>query len=232
MQGAGEPRTELRAHVMSAPVRRRRVFTWRNPLRSARIAREPGCPLLILGPRFYACASLGSPIASLLRFTVQNSSDKPIHSYLWRHASPAPKANGGAGSRPQEELAPGARHPEAAYLAWRGPITITIDFVQFADGTCWLTTNPASAIRQAGLDAGAAAAAAHLLRVVGEGGADALTAALPRIHLDVQDAAWYEHRERFGMLGFYNGVNRAVVIARSAGPDRVETMLRELHARS
>ncbi len=222
----GEARLEVRL-LPSEAARSRRVFTWRNLFRAApRVAEQPGCPLQPLRPRFYSHASLGSRIATTLRLDLRNISDKTIHSYFWRHQSPVMKANGGFGCRPQGGMAPGTCHQEAAYLPWRGRLTITIDLVQFADGTIWLTADPESAVKQAGLEAGARAAGDHLLRVWREGGRQSLTAALPRIHADVQEAAWSRERQaRLGVFGFYSGVTRASVVAAATSDAHVEEAL-------
>jgi hypothetical protein len=222
MDGETEaPRTEYRLQTLvtrgDAPVRR--TLTWRDPFRSTpRIAERADCPLLVLKPRFYCYASLGSRIKTLLRFELRNIGDKTIHSYAWRHASPVMKANGGFGCWPEGGLAPGACHRESAYMAWRGPLTITIDLVQFSDGAVWLSSDPQSHISRAALDAGSQAAGDHLLRVWRERGMQGLAAALPRIHMDVQDP-------RVGNLGFYAGVTRGYVVAAGVSGAQVEATL-------
>ena len=221
-----EARLEIRA-AASEPAKSRRVFTWRNPFRSApRVAAQPDCPLQILRPRVYSYASLGSRIEKLLRFDVRNIGDKTIHSYFWRHASPVTEANGGFGCQPQGGLSPGACQHETAWLSWPGPLTITIDFVQLSDGTVWLTSDPQSAITHAGLDAGARAAGDYLLRVWRQGGTDGLAAVLGRIHADVQDTEWTrEKHERLGAFGFYAGVTLASVVAGGIREGQVEDTL-------
>ena len=223
MDGESEaPRTEYRAVLLSrgcSDARVRRTFTWRDPLRSTpRIAEQSGCPLRVLKPRFYRYASLGSRIESLLRLELRNIGDKTIHSYAWRHASPVMKANGGFGCWPEGGLAPDACQRQSAYIAWRGALTITIDLVQFSDGAVWLSSDPQSRITRAALDAGSRAAGEHLLRVWREGGVQGLAAALPRIHMDVQDT-------RIGNFGFYVGVTRAHVAAAGVSGEQVEATL-------
>jgi hypothetical protein len=227
-------RFEARGRVIHAgAVTRRRVFTWRNPVRRPpRTANQPGCPLQVIRPRLYSYASLGSRIGTSLRFDLRNISDKTIHSYFWRHASPVREANGGFGCQPDVGMSPDTHHQEIADLGWRGPITITIDFVQFLDGGLWLSSDPQSSVTLAGLHAGSRRAADHLLRVWRGGGMESLADALPWIHRDVQEtaAAARERGERPGPFGFYAGVTRAAVVARSVGADDVESALLTLRA--
>jgi hypothetical protein len=108
-------------------------------------------------------------------------------------------------------------------MAWRGPLTITIDLVQFSDGAVWLSSDPQSRITRAALDAGSRAAGDHPLRVWREGGVQGLAAALPRIHMDVQDT-------RVGNFGFYVGVTRAYVVAAGVSGGQVEATLLALQS--
>ena len=138
------------------------------------------------------------------------------------------KANGGAGYQHDGGLSPGTCERQAAHLTWRGPQTITIDFVQFADGSVWFSSDPQSLVTPSGLDTGTRAAADHLLRVWREGGKPGLAAALPVIHRDVQDdpASWPEDGRAAVMSGFYAGVTRAaVVMSRASDEDVEETLL-------
>ena len=219
----------LIARAAPGPSRRLFRYRWRNWFRSApKRASQPGCPLEVLDPRFYSCV-LGTRIATFLQFNIRNVSGRTIHSYSWRHASPVPRANGGFVCQPERGLRPGECHRESAHMTWRGPITITVDFVQFADGTTWLSSDPPSSVTRAGLDAGARAAAQYLVDVWQSRGHEALQAALPRIHADVNDN--WESRERYGPCGFYVGVRHTVVRAQAAGPDTIEQTLLEIVAR-
>jgi hypothetical protein len=220
--------------VSAGSVKRRRVFTWRNWIRSRpHIADQTGCPLQVLRPRLYSYASIGSRIGRIgtsLRFDLRNISDKTIHSYFWRHASPVREANGGYGCEPEGGMPPDALHREVADLGWRGAITLTIDFVQFRDGDVWLSSDPRSAVTRAGLQAGAQQGADHLLRVLRDGGISSLGDALRRIHRDVQETAMAprEGERNLGTFGFYAGVTRAAVVARSVPADGVQAALLEL----
>jgi hypothetical protein len=214
--------------IPAGSVKRRRVLTWRNLVRSRpRIADQLGCPLQVLRPRLYSYASLGSRIGTSLRFDLRNIGDKTIHSYFWRHASPVKEANGGFGCQPDGGMSPDTHHQEIADLGWRGPITVTIDFVQFRDGEVWLSSDPHSSVTLAGLQAGCRRAADHLLRVWRDGGMASLGDALRCIHRDVQEtaAAVRERGESPGVPGFYAGVTRAAVVASSLSADEIEPAL-------
>jgi hypothetical protein len=230
-----EFRYETVAYVIPAgSMKRRRVFTWRNLVRSPpRVADQPGCPLQVLRPRLYSFASIGSRIGTSLRFDLVNISGKTIHSYFWRHASSVREANGGFGCEPEGGLHPHTHHQESADLGWRGPITVTIDFVQFRDGEVWLSSDPDSSVTRAGLQAGCRRAAEHLLGVLRQGGRESLDDALRRIHSDVADttAAIRERGENAGAFGFYAGVTRAAVVASSVGAAELESALQAVSSR-
>lgn len=170
------------------PESTRRVFTWRNFLRRApRIDVEPTCPLQINDPRYYSFASLGSRVGTLLRFSVVKTSSETVHSYTWRHSSPVLFENGAYGVHPEHGLASGRSQPEACHLGQRCPLTLTTDFVQFADGSTWFSTSDGGVVQPVGVEAGARAAATYLLEVLEREGSDAVLRTLPRIHADVPD---------------------------------------------
>src|SRR5947207_12053856 len=111
-----------------------RVFAWRNPLRPPpNIDLRPDSPLIISNPRYYAFMSLGSGIGGVLRFEVTNRSNKVIHSYDCRYYSPVPVGNGSYGSNPEEGLLPGQTRDDSISAHEYAPLTLTIDFVHFAD---------------------------------------------------------------------------------------------------
>ena len=130
----------LSAAIWSAHLGRRvwspRVFAWRNPLRQPpQIDLRPDSPLLISNPRYYSFTSFGSAVGGVLRFDVTNRSNKLVHSYDCRYYSPVPVGNGSYGSHPEEGLLPGQSRDDSISAHEFAPLTLTIDFVQFADGT-------------------------------------------------------------------------------------------------
>src|SRR5213594_1274339 len=120
-----------------------RVFAWRNPLRQLPgIELQADCPLLITNPRYYSFVSIGSAVGGVLTFDVTNSGNKIVHSYDLRYYSTVPVGNGSYGTQPDGGLLPGQSHHGSISAHEYAPLTVTIDFVQFADGTMWLASSP------------------------------------------------------------------------------------------
>jgi hypothetical protein len=211
------------------PRRRGPVLVWRNPLRSVSRAHQPGCPLRFERPRVYTHFSFGSPLETFLRFAVRNIGDRTIHSYFCRHVSPAPNANGGFGSEPDGGLVAGASQHHSAHLTWPGAQRLTVDFVQFADGSTWLSDDPKSSIARPGLDTGAREAGAHLLRILRAQGTDAVRRALPNLHMDLQNVTdRRDQAERHAVFGVYTGLTHAKVRVGLATADTIEAVLERL----
>ena len=205
-----------------------RVFRWRNPLRQPpKIDLRPDSPLLISNPRYYSFMSLGSGVGGELHFEVSNRSDKLVHSYHCRYV---PTGHGSYGSHPEEGLLPGHSRDDLISAHEDRPLTLTIDFVQFADGTTWFSNLPQSTIKPDGLRAGAKAAANYLLAVMSRDGVQAVMTNLPRIHADVRAPIGAANNPEFGIFGFYSGVtNTAVRVEheyKGGGAERVVTFLR------
>jgi hypothetical protein len=208
-----------------------RVFAWRNFLRrTPKIENRPGCPLTITNPRHYSFMSIGSTIGSVLRFDVVNRSDKPVDSYECRHYSLDPVVAGSFGSRPEAGVMPGEMTEGSVSVERDLELTLTIDFVQFADGTTWFSNLPEAPAKPLGVEAGARAAAQFLLKIFERDGAVAVVETLPRIHLYVHDDFSRINNPDFGIFGFYCGVTNMEVRVRRAfeegGPERVESVLR------
>lgn len=208
-----------------------RVFAWRNPLRQPpQIDLRHDSPLLISNPRYYSFMSIGSGVGGVLRFDIRNRSNKPIHSYDCRYYSPVSVGNGSYGSRPEEGLLPGQSRDDSISAHEYAPLTLTIDFVQFADGTTWFSSSPHSIVKPDGLRAGAKAAASYLLTVMSRDGVKTVMDTLPRIHADVRERHKAATNPEFGIFGFYCGVtNTAVRVEheyKDGGAQRVETFLR------
>lgn len=208
-----------------------RVFAWPNVLlRPPKIDQQPGSPLLITKPRYFAFASLGSAVGGVLRYTVTNRSAKPIHSYAIRHYSPVPHGNGAYGSEPPGGLAPGQSREDSLAAHDYVEMTLTVDFVQFADGTTWLSEAPGATVKPQGVEAGAKEAAAQLRRVFEREGASAVIEMLPRIHAEVPGDLFSTDEGEFGTFGHYSGVtNMAVRVQHSfaeGGPQGLAECLR------
>jgi hypothetical protein len=173
--------------------------------------------------------SLGSAIGGVLRFNVVNRSNNPVHSYDCRYYSPVLVGNGSYGSHPETFL-PGQSREDSISAHEYAPLTLTIDFVQFADGTTWFSGSPESSVKPAGVKAGAQAAAAYLRDVMSRSGVQDVMGALPRIHAEVTHPPGDFANPEFGTFGFYCGVTRIAVQVehdyKEGGAQRVEEFLR------
>ncbi len=143
----------LGVSILSAELGKRvwspRVFAWRNLLRrSPKIDLQPDSPLLITNPRYYSFVSIGSAVGGVLHFDVTNNSDKLVHSYQCRYYSAVPVGNGAYGSQPEEGLLPKQLRHDCISAHEYAPLTLTIDFVQFADGTAWFSGSRQSTVKQ------------------------------------------------------------------------------------
>ena len=225
----------LSAAIWSAHLGKRvwspRVFAWHNPLRQPpKIDLQPDSPLLISNPRYYSFMSIGSGVGGVLRFDITNRSNKTVHSYDSRYYSPVPVGNGSYGSHPEEGLLPGQSRDDSISAHEYAPLTLTMDFVQFADGTTWFSSSPQSTVKPEGLKAGAKAAASYLLVAMSRDGVQSVMGTLPRIHADVRQPNGAATNPEFGIFGFYCGVtNTAVRVEheyQDGGAERVETFLR------
>ena len=210
-----------------------RVFAWRNVLRRPpRVEHRTDSPLLIADPRYYAFAAPGSAVGGVLRYTVVNRGEKPVHSYACRHSSPVAHGNGARGIQPPGGLPPGRSREDSLAAHDYHELTLTMDFVQFADGTAWFSADPEATVKPAGLRAGARAAGAHLLGLLEKEGPEAVLRALPRIHADVRGPFGRAAGDEFGGFGFYSGVTNAAVrvehAAEGGGAGAVEGVLRAL----
>jgi hypothetical protein len=189
-----------------------RVFAWRNPLRQPpKIDLASGCPLLISNPRYYSFVAIGTSIGGVLRFDITNKSNKLVHSYDCRYYSPVPVGNGGYGSHPEDGLSPATSREDSISAHEYAPLTLTIDFVQFADGDTWFSHSPQSNVKPEGVKAGARAAVSYLLQLLDSGGVSKVMDALPRIHADVREPDGAAQNPEYGIFGFYNGVTNIVV---------------------
>ena len=210
------------------------VFAWRNPLRQPpKIDLQPDSPLLITRPRYYSFMSIGSGIGGVLRFDITNRSNKAIHSYACRYYSPVPVGNGSYGSQPELFL-PGQSRDDSISANEYAPLTLTIDFVQFADGTSWFSDSPQSTVKPDGLRAGGKATAKYLLAVMSRHGTQTVVDSLPRIHADVMEPNGQGANPDFGIFGFYCGVTNIAVRVEHAykdgGAQAVEIFLRSFPA--
>jgi hypothetical protein len=125
---------------------------------------------------------------------------------------------------------PGQAREDSISAHEYAPLTLTIDFVQFEDGTTWFSNSPHSTVKAQGLEAGAKAAASYLRGVISRDGVGTVMATLPRIHADVTEPEGTSANPEFGIFGFYCGVTNIAVRVeheyKDGGAQGVETFLR------
>jgi hypothetical protein len=207
-----------------------RIFTWRNYFRSSpAIEQQSDAPLVIRKPRFYSYWSWGYGIGTMLNYDLVNVSQKPIHSFTTSERSAEPGGAGASGSQPETALKPGESMPTKISVSGKRMLTLTVDFVQFDDGTTWHSNDGQKFVHPDGVRAGARDAAQHLIKVLESSGPEAVVNALPRIHADVRD-----DMRTFDVWGFghYCGVTNVSVKVRYAnregGLKAIEDALRRI----
>ena len=177
--------------------------------------------------------SIGSAVGGVLRFGIINRGDKPVHSYNCRWYSANRLGNGAYGAwanSHETSLLPGQSTQGVISAHEYFELTLTIDFVQFADGATWFSTSSNATVKPEGVEAGASAAAEYLRTLLAREGAAAVLRELPRIHADVQDDFFAPEVDRYGTSGFYCGVTNMAVRVQHAfeegGLERVEAAIR------
>lgn len=207
-----------------------RVFGWRNPLMpEPAVTAQPGCPLRIDNARFYSFKSPFSSVGSVLKFGVKNVGEGAVHSFALSYRSPDPLDTGAIGVQPERLLRAGEAHDAGVSARGKDRMTLTIDFVQFADGGTWYADPPRETVKPEGVRAGAEASLSHLRGILAAKGAAAVMEELPVIRLGVKDPG-FSTRGAYGGFGFYGGVTNTVVRVerahREGGLAGVEAFLR------
>jgi hypothetical protein len=206
------------------------IFTWRNYFKSSpAIEQQPDAPLVIRNPRFYSHWSWGSGIVTTIDYDVVNVSQKPIDSFIDSQRSGEHSGPGGILSLAGSALKPGDSMSMKTSVSGKSKVTLTVDFVQFADGTTWYSTDEQKFVHRDGVRAGAREAAEHLIKILESSGPEAVLKALPRIHADVHD-----RMSTFKTWGFghYCGVTNVSVKVQQANREKglsaIEDMLRRI----
>jgi hypothetical protein len=207
-----------------------RIFTWRNYFKSSPdIEQQPDTPLEIRNPRFYSYWSWGYGIGPTLNYDVVNVSQKPIHSFFESQRSGEPSGSSGSGSQPEPALKPGDSTARKTSVSGKGRVKLTVEFVQFDDGTTWYSKDGQKFVHPDGVRAGAREAAEHLIKILELSGPEVVLKSLPRIHADVHDSI-----STFNTWGFghYCGVTNVVVKVqyanREGGLRAIERALRRI----
>jgi hypothetical protein len=207
-----------------------RIFTWRNYFkRPPAIEQQSDSPLVIRNPRYYSHWSWGYGIGATLDCNGVNVSQKPIHSFMTSHRSAEPWDTGASLIQPESALKPGDSMSMKDSVSGKSKIALTVDFVQFADGTTWYSNDGQKYVHPEGVRAGAQDAAEHLIKVLESSGPEAVLKSLPRIHADVSDRMSTINTWGFG---HYCGVTNAAVKVqhanREGGLKAIEGALRRI----
>src|SRR5262245_47820740 len=159
-----------------------RIFTWRNYFKSSpAIEQQSDSPLVIRNPRYYSHWSWGYAIGATLSYDVVNVSQKPVHSFVGSQDSSEPWGEGGNVSQPGSALKPGDSMPTRISVSGKSRVALTMEFVQFADGTTWYSNNGQKFVHPDSLRAGAREAAEHMIEVLESSGPEAVLKSLPQI---------------------------------------------------
>jgi len=166
----------------------------------------------------------------MLEVTLTNRSAHAVHSFALRFLARTGGHASGSGVRPEGRLLPGATFSHTSQEDDAGCVAVCVDFVQYASGDVWHARGDERLVTEAGVQAGARAAAIYLQNVLTRSDAATVMAQLARVHADVR--APLGNRE-FGPFGFYEGVTNMAVRAQAAferdGQSGVETLLRSEH---
>ena len=163
-----------------------RVFAWRNPFKPEPIIEEQAnCPLLFVRPRFYSFMSVGSAIGSVLKADARNVSGKPIHSFTISFHSSEPSDTGSIGVQPETLLQPNQTQNIGTSSNDNDTVTLSVDFVQFADGEVWFAEPLRATVKPEGVQAGRQASTDYLRQTLEQNGAAAVIDVLPYIRVKV-----------------------------------------------
>jgi hypothetical protein len=143
------------------------IFSWRNYFKSSpAIEQQSDSPLEIRNPRFYSHWSWRHGISATIDYDVVNVSQKPIASFIDSQRSGEHSRPGGAFYKPGSALKPGDSMSMKISVSGKSKVTLTVDFVQFADGTTWYSTGGQKFVHRDGVREGAREAAEHLIKVL------------------------------------------------------------------
>jgi hypothetical protein len=156
-------RNEYKLIAFSSAASVGRIFTWRNYFKSSPdIEQQPDTPLVIRNPRFYSDWSWRYEIGATLNYDVVNVSQKPIHSFFESESSGEPWGPSGSLSQPEPALKPGDSTAMKTSVSGKSRVKLTVEFVQFADGTTWYSNGDYSASWKQAASLGTLAATGHV----------------------------------------------------------------------
>jgi len=183
-------------------------------------------PLQVAASRDYLSYTFPRKIASVLKIELRNTSSKDIHSFWIRYHSAAQADMGSGVWQPPATIIPGKTEPIWLRVNGKDTLTLSVEFVQYADGTIWLPPGSQDSESQVSLKAGAEAAQKYLLSVLENAGPEQVLEKVPYIHTAVQSEQYTPATNDFG---FYCGVSSIAVLVQHAhqegGLPRVEQVL-------
>jgi hypothetical protein len=188
---------------------------------------QPGAPLRISSVE----DNSDDPEAPVVGFVVENAGGKPIQAYWISYETVAHGADvtlgvGTNAGTSEQVLPPGRRREGGVLNRAKEKIVLSVDFVEFADGTTWGEDTARYSEGLAGERAGARAESERLFRLLETGGLPAVMDAAGKGITHAGGAA--ESREE---QSFLFGVRAARVRAQSAyqkgGLPAVESALRQ-----
>ena len=187
------------------------VFKIPRPAWRLRVDQHVGCPLAVVNPRRYwrvRWTGLGVGAWPHVAFEVENRTGEVVHSYYLRVVARLGRWGSGAGIEPEGGLQSARRSSEVIQEPDSGAVAVVVDFVQFYGGGTWYSADDGAYVTEAGVRAGARAAATHLLQTLKRHDSATIMAALPRLHADVPGGI-VDLAHGYG--GFYSGVTNLAV---------------------
>lgn len=201
--------------------------------RSLRVDQASGCPFAFVGTKRYwhvRWSGLRVGAWSHVECEVENRGIETVHSYAVRFVARDRRYSSGSGMQPEGGgVPPGGRFSQSTQSPPSGCVAVRIDFVQFAGGDVWYSTDEDALVTEAGIRAGAQAAAAHLLNVLERSDAATVISNLPGLRADM---VLHPTDPKHGFFGFYSGVTNLTVRLQNAydreGLSSVERLLRSM----
>jgi len=187
------------------------VFKIPRPAWRLRVDQHVGCPVAVVNARRYwrvRWAGLGVGAWPFVAFEVENRSGELVHSYYLRVVARLGRWGTGAGIEPEGGLQSARRSREVIQEPDSGAVAVVVDFVQFYGGGTWYSTDHGALVSEAGVRAGARAAATYLLQTLKRHDSASITAVLPRLHADVPSGIL---DPAHGSDSFYCGVTNLAV---------------------
>lgn len=169
----------------------------------------------------------------LIEFAVENVGAKPILAFwvsydMVVHGTSVTLGRGVNANRQELILPPGKRRALAVFNPDREKVVLSVDFVEFADGSMWGADTAKYAESLAGERAGARAEAERLARLLKTGGLRAVKDAAAE-KVDYPDLTPETRREVSFLIGVRATRGRVLRASEKGGLPAVEAALRQPH---